>query len=140
MLMNRPQYEQKILDFLTSAQAVCIPSPFRAYNAVVRSAINNAKFVITGKRQHLLQMNASLPQLYGQKKLHKPNLSIRPVVAFFSDPSYKLARFLVGVFKCVSNFKPQFPVTNSIELTSLLKSRNFPVGSILVSFDIVSMF
>ena len=74
-------------------------------------------------------MHASFPQLYGTIKLHKENLSMKPVVDFYSDPSISK-----------TGFEPTYRIKNSIELTTKLASINFPTNSILISFDVKSIF
>ena len=85
-------------------------------------------------------MNPSFPKIYGQVKLHKENHPIRPVVACYTDPTYKLAKYLVSWFRSCSSFEAKFTIKNSFELTSMLQPMNFPVGSILTSFDVSNMF
>ena len=41
-----------------------------------------------------MQMNFSFPQIYDVMKLHIENQLMRPVVAFYTDPTYKLAKYL----------------------------------------------
>jgi len=132
--MERTQYDQKVLQFLASSGATQIRSPFTSYNNEIRVAINTAEYILPEKPSSLLQMNSSLPKIYGQVKLHNEGLPIRPVVAFFTDPSFKLAKQLSTWFCGVSGFTPKYTVKNSAQLTAKLCDTKFPAGSKLVMF------
>lgn len=72
------------------------------------------ELVISGNCDRLIQMNFSLPKLYEQVKLHKANHSLRPIVTFYSDPTYKLAQYLAHPFPTAANFQPKYSVKNSL--------------------------
>jgi len=85
-------------------------------------------------------MNPSTPKLYGQLKNHKPEQSIRPVVAYYTAPTYKLAKFLCSTFRGLTDFKTHYGLKNSLELVNNLKILKFPVGSFFFSFDVIAMY
>ena len=64
---------------------------------------------------------------------------IRPVVAFYNDTSYKLARFLTQWFRLHSSFAPQHTITNFSHLASQFTD-SFPPTSTLFSLDVSSMY
>ena len=140
VILPRADYVNKIQAFLEASGAVVTKYNFTEYNAKTRSKIKNSKYVITEKHDSLLQMNASLPKLYGQIKTHKPQNPIRPVVAYFTHPSYKLAKYLVKWFKTVSGFVPKFAIKNSIEVVCNLSEKKFPPHASILSFDCVNMY
>jgi len=47
---------------------------------------------------------------------------MRPVVAFYTDPCYQLAKHLKEAFQSISNFRSSYRIKNSIDQT--LKLRN----------------
>ena len=97
-------------------------------------------FQTLASQKAVYNMNYVPPKLYGQLKSHKQGYPLRPVVAFYTDSSYKLAKFLAAWFRLHSAFSPAFTVQNSFSLTSELQNQQFPPESILVSFDISSMY
>ena len=88
----------------------------------------------------LIQISYALPQLYGQIKVHKPEAPMRPVVAYFTAPTYKLSKYLSRWFLAVTGFVGTYSIKNSIDLVTKLNQTKLPVGSILVSFDVKSMY
>ena len=85
-------------------------------------------------------MNPMPPKLYGQLKTHKNGLPIRPVVAYYTDSTYLLAKHLAKWFRAYSSFSPAFSVRNSSEVATLLMNRAFLPNVTLCSFDISSMY
>ena len=82
--------------------------------------------MITGdrkQRQHLLQKNYSFPQVYGM---------INPVVAFYTDPSYRLAKQLAYWFRTVTDCKSPYTIKNSMKLASKLQPLKSPSRSELM--------
>ena len=65
---------------------------------------------------------------------------IPPVVAYYTDPSYRLSKYLAWWFRETANFTSKRSILNSTTLAHELDDRVFPLGSRLVSFDAVSMF
>ena len=65
-------------------------------------------------------------------------MQFRPIVSCIGTPAYLLSRFLVSIF---SIFYPisNFSVNNSIDFVKRLKVLN-PIGHIMISFDVVSLF
>ena len=58
----------------------------------------------THKPEHILAWRADrpgerspTPKLYGQPKLHKPNIPMRPIVSFCGSPTYQLSKYLTNV-------------------------------------------
>lgn len=85
-------------------------------------------------------MNPIPPRLYGQPKIHKAGVPIRPIVSFISSPTYKLARFLNIWFKEHTDFQSGYSISNSKELTDKIYDCSTPPDSILCSFDVVGLF
>jgi len=108
VLMTKDQYEQKLLDFLHQAGASPMDYKFSIHNESIRGKIRKAQFLITGpqkSRKRFYVMNPAFPKIYGQVKTHKSGYPIRPVVAFFTDPSFHLAKFLTEWFRTTSKFE-----------------------------------
>ena len=65
---------------------------------------------------------------------------MRHVVAHYTDPSFKLAKYLAQWFCSISGYKPKFTIKNSVQLAKKLHSLDFPADSNLISFDAERMF
>jgi len=144
VILTRVQYEQKMVSFLHQSGATTHNYSTKTNNTNTRKLTQDAQYVITGsrerrERQFYIQ-NPALPKIYGTIKTHKSDFPIRPVVAFFTDPTYKLAKYLADWFRLSSGFNPSYTVKNSAELAGLLHPLKFPPTAKLISLDAVSMF
>jgi len=64
-------------------------------------------------REELFQVCYDVPKLFGQLKTHKDGMPIRPVVAYYSSPNFKLSKYLskmvLILFQLSTSFcRPQF--------------------------------
>ena len=90
---------KKVLDFLHTlvAAAVHYTNSPSTINPFGQSWTKNLEFL--AKRA-----NHSTPLLLGQFKLHKTSYPIRPVIAYYTDPSYRLSKYLASWFRETANF------------------------------------
>lgn len=99
------EYNSKARDFLTTNNIVSLDKdPTTKYRKEINKKINECK--------HLFNQNMKKPPKYDEPKLktlpkiHKPDVSIRPLVNFTSAPSYKIAKFLECTTKNKVNLDP----------------------------------
>jgi len=140
VILSRSDYDKKMIEFLNTAGAKPIKFSLDAYKERVWNAMKKASMVISVDRDRLKQMCAAVPRLYGQIKLHKIGYPIRPVVSYFRDTTFLVAKYLATWFREIPGFNPRYTIKNSIEFANDLKQKTFPPGSRLISFDVISMF
>jgi len=140
ILLSKTDYREKVLDFLRNANATPSKYKFTEYNSSVRAVLDKQSRIFRNNGEFLKQMAVAVPRIFGQIKMQKVGQPIRLVVAYYTHPSFKLPKFLAIWFKEASNFIPKYTVPNSATLVQNLKSRTFPVGSRLISFDAVNMY
>ena len=76
--------------------------------------------------------------LYGLPKVHKENTPLRPVMAAFNTPSYKLSKF---IGKSLSHLTVnEFTLRNSYEMAEYLKDISYTENHVFTSFDITSLY
>jgi hypothetical protein len=142
VVMERLVYDQKMLEFLTNNGGIVNNDfKFSKFNAEVRKVISGSEFIIPpSSKSSLKVMNPIPPRLYGLPKIHKEGIPIRPIVSFNSSPTYKLAKYLDLWFKRNTNFESGYAVKNSVDLIDNISNFTPPPDSILVSFDVASLF
>ena len=140
ILLSKTNYSDEVLEFLHKANATPLRYKFTEYNTKIRAVLDKPSQIFGNKGEFLKQMVVAVPRIYGQIKMHKAGQPIRPVVAYYTHPSFKLAKFLATWFKESAGFSPRYTVLNSVALVQELKMRTFPLGSRLVSFDDVNMY
>ena len=84
--------------------------------------------------------HVAVPSLYGQVKIYKEGHPLRPVVAFYDEPTVKLACYLVNMVSFFLPEPPPFSVRDSVDFANRLSTRHFPRHAVIVSFDAVEIF
>jgi hypothetical protein len=115
-------------------------NPTDKFQKETKEAIKKAKTIDKTVKNKLTIMNTKSPQLYGLTKIHKENHPMRPVVSYINAPSYSLAKYINTLILQVTGFKPKYGIKNSIEFCNNLRNQTPPDNSILVSFDVKSLF
>ena len=107
-------------------------------NDLVKSMLKHG-FIEQSVAKNLMLHNSVSPKLYGLRKTHKANLSLRPVVSCIDSPSCKLATF---VHQTLANVMTTFEcnVKNSFEFVHFIKTVILPPHYVLVSLDVTSLF
>ena len=79
------------------------------------------------------------PPLYGLPKVHKPDVPLRPIVAFVHSPSYRLSEYLAQILSPLVG-RTDSHVSNSLEFASFVRNQRLTEKELLVSFEVVSLF
>lgn len=117
-------------------------NPTNVYQQRSNDLINELKengIISETDSRNMKSYNSVPPKLYGLRKTHKADLSMRPVVSCINAPSYKLARFIHNLlFPLTTTF--HINVKNSFEFVEFTKTVKLKEGYVLVSLDVVSLF
>ena len=144
VMIDRNVYKQKVEDTLQTCGATIDPEfNFKSHVDEVRKLINGIKVVVkkVPAIKSILEPNPIPPRLYGMPKLHKPGVPMRPVVSFIGAPSYKLAKFVDRWIKAMVDVTSAYSVPNSVSLCESIRDiPTPPPNSVLVSFDVTSLF
>ncbi|UYV70752.1 hypothetical protein LAZ67_8000486 [Cordylochernes scorpioides] len=81
------------------------------------------------------------PYIYGLPKTHKPDIPLRPIIAYHLSPAYKLSKYLTGL---LTPWVKAIPQSSAIrDIPSFVQSINSlcPVpNTVMVSYDVVAMY
>ena len=84
----------------------------------------------------LYSSGCSYGVLYGLPKVHKENIPLRPILASYNTPSYKLAKYLAPLLQPFS--ENQFTLSNSSTFAKDIVTQDLDLY--MVSLDVVSLF
>lgn len=144
MILYRDVYEAKMLELLEDRSTYAVlnfdpTNKFRSRNNKLVSDFINRKFITAEVGSTLKVYNDVSPKIYGLPKTHKRGLPLRPVTSCVDSPSYKMSKFIASILRNINSvFK--YSVKNSYELKDSLHAVELPVGYILVSLDVSSLF
>ena len=94
------------------------------------------------KRAHTrrcTQLGASSPKLYGLPKIHKKEISLRPIVSSQGSGSYGVAKELARILKPLSG-NNNHQVLNSREFADDIKKIKLEEGQCIMSYDVATLF
>ncbi|XP_055604813.1 uncharacterized protein LOC129753044 [Uranotaenia lowii] len=79
------------------------------------------------------------PRAYGLPKTHKEEIPLRLIVSTIGTATYKMAKFLTSILNGIVG-KTEHHVNNSFQFAEEITKKVLPVGSVLFSLDVVSLF
>lgn len=88
----------------------------------------------------IIPINPSIPKLYVLPNIHKPDISIRPVVSICGSSCYHLSSRFNDIILMHTNFKSEYAIKKFTELCSQLKKLTIPSSVDMVSFDVFNLF
>ncbi|XP_018908846.2 uncharacterized protein [Bemisia tabaci] len=147
VILKECEYNQKVKDFLDNNEIEeCKKNPVPTQNNHFRKLVDSCK-ELTEHPKLLIEMNPRIPVLKGYVKIHKASESmdirdvpIRPVVSTKGSVTYKLEKFLISLFKKHTQWKAEYSIKNSTELTEKLKKVRLPNNAKLISLDVENLF
>ncbi|XP_044745159.1 uncharacterized protein LOC123307022 [Coccinella septempunctata] len=146
VLMDRSQYvdlsreileddnHYKILprDPTTSMQTKC--------NSLVKNLVNKG-YITESEGKRLYNYNAVPARFYGLPKIHKPTLTLRPIVSFINTPTSKLSIYMADILaRTLAATEDRYFVKDSFSFAEFAKDLQIPDNYVLISLDVVSLF
>lgn len=140
--LTKDDYVLKTKNFIESSNfEILKKDPTNKFQKEIKSAVENSKSIINDRDKYKLTLsNPQHPELYSLIKLHKNGYPIRPVVSFFTAPSFNVSKFLIDIISKFCSFKPQFSIKNSTELINKIQDISLPHNSKFISFDVTNLF
>ena len=146
VLLDRLSYTTKINNILndhTKFQKVDCENwyklIFKIEDKIYRflSSLKTKNIISDSIYSDLYVSSSSYGLLYGLPKVHKgPTLPLRPILAAYNLPNYKLAKYLVSLLSHLTT--NSYSIKNSFDFSKFISKQN--PNSYLVSFDVESLF
>lgn len=89
----------------------------------------------------LFNYNSISAKFYGLPKIHKPTLSLRPIVSSINTPTSKLSIFIAEILsQSFNNETDKYYVKDSFHFSQLMNNFQLPNDYVIVSLDVVSLY
>lgn len=108
-------------------------------NSLVKSLFDNGLIDETLKKK-LTCYNGTAPKFYTLPKIHKPILSVRPIVASISSPTNHLSAFITNILTSAYDRENTYHIKDSFEVNDKFNRTYIPTDYIIASLDVVSLF
>ena len=83
--------------------------------------------------------DSQAPRSYGLPKIHKPAVSIRPIVSYTNSPLYQLSRYISDILTPYTKLNHQH-CKNSNDFSQFIRQQTMDPDEIMVSFDVESLY
>lgn len=84
--------------------------------------------------------NSKIPKFYGLPKIHKPQLSLRPIISSIDCPTIRITQYTTDLLTASYNRHNNYYVQDSFSFSEFINNFEYPPGYVLVSLDAISLF
>ncbi|XP_044759503.1 uncharacterized protein LOC123317202 [Coccinella septempunctata] len=132
ILHDERYYKTLARDPTTTIQNKC--------NALIRELVNEGHLTQSqGKRLYFY--NAVPAKFYGLPKVHKPTLSLRPIISSINTPTSKLSTYISDILtRYLSTTRGRYYVRDTFSFAESVSDLQLPNDYVLISLDVVSLF
>lgn len=144
VISNRSDYHSKItnlLNDLSSFQHLTENPTVACQNKNNRlvTVLCKKSYISPLEAKRLKTYTANPPRLFGQIKVHKENLPVRPIVSTINTAAGKLSRFLANILRKAFP-RSKYNLKNSHEFVKKIRDLIVKDRWKMVSFDVVNCF
>jgi hypothetical protein len=90
-------------------------------------------------QKHIIPHNPQPPRIYGQPKIHKKDIPLRPIASAIGSPTHALAHFLAHKLQAHITKTSSF-IKDSTDFIQKIQNLYLSDQDLLVIFDVVSLF
>ena len=143
--LNKEDYKTKMKLLLNDTKTYKIRkrNPLQSLQSKVHNILSqfndNNYLEFKYNNDSVTQSNTVLPKAYALPKIHKVDISLRPIISTINSPTNFLSKIIdKELKKCIK--KPSSHINNSFELKVKLDSLTISSGYSLVSLDVSPLF
>ena len=104
------------------------------------SSLKSKNMISENQARELTIYDQSSPKFYGLPKIHKPVLSLRPIISSIKSPNSKLASFVTRILTDAYDKNNAYYVTDTFDFAEFVNDKQLPTNHTLISLDVVSLF
>lgn len=145
VVMYRDEYNNKMLDLLGET------STFKKINKdpthTVQTKANKFVTEMETKRnltkleaKELRIYNTVCPKIYGNPKIHKPNVPLRPIVSGVQSPTIQIAKFIAKILNNAYNNSNEYYTGDTFRFAEFMENKTIPLNYKVVSLDVINLF
>ncbi|KAJ8977218.1 hypothetical protein NQ317_002470 [Molorchus minor] len=145
VLLTKDTYDQKSLDILNDQNSYNIlqRDPTSTLQQKANKLVHKLeeKEMITEREAKNLKIyNAVTAKFYGLPKIHKPTLSLRPIISSIDTPNSKIAQFATNILTWSYDNDNEYYIKDSFQFAEFINDKTLPPDHVIISLDVVSLF
>ena len=143
VIFNREDYLEKCMDHINNGPYQLLKKDpttiIKAKTLKQLKVLKNNKFIDNKLYYYLKPTDSPAPRFYGQPKIHKPVVPIRPIVSYSGSPLYNLNKYIANILKTYVKHENN-NAKNSTTFSNYIQNVPIEDGEIMVSFDVTSVY
>lgn len=104
----------------------------------VLTKVNNLNIIDYFTAKNMRTYNSVAPKFYGNPKVCKDDIPLRPIISSTNSPTNILAKFLSEILSTAYNKNNNYYVRDSFHFAKQINNLNLPKNYVIVSFDVVN--
>ena len=143
VILNREDYLEKCMDHINNGPYQLLKkdstTKIKAKTLKQLKVLKDNEFIDNKLYYYLKPTDSPAPRFYGQPKIHKPGVPIRPIVSYSGSLLYNRNKYIPNILKTYVKHENN-NAKNSTTFSSYI--RNVPIedDEIMVSFDVTSLY
>ena len=143
VILNREDYLEKCMDHINNGPYQLLKKDpttnIKAKTLKQLKVLKENEFIDNKLYYYLKPTDSPAPRFYGQPKIHKSGVPIRPIVSYSGSPLYNLNKYIANILKTHVKHENN-NAKNSTTFSNYI--RNVPIedDEIMVSFDVTSLY
>ncbi|XP_053691601.1 uncharacterized protein LOC128740115 [Sabethes cyaneus] len=143
VIMKSDTYQLKMNEVLQDANtykeiARDPTAKYQSRNNNIAQRLLDLKLIDNQTFRSLKTNTATCPRIYGQPKVHKMNIPLRPVVPNITAPSYMLSKYISRILQ--SSMKSEYSIPDSFASCEYINSVTLPPEYVMISLDVIALF
>ena len=140
VILNCEDYLEKCMDHINKGPYQLLKkdptTKIKAKTLKQLKVLKDNEFIDNKLYYYLKPTDSPAPTFYGQPKLHKPGVSIRPIVSYSGSPLYNLNKYMTNILKTYVKHENN-NAKNSTASSNYIRNVLIEDDKIMVSFDII---
>ena len=143
VMLNREDYLEKCMDHINNGPYQLLnkdpTTKIKTKTLKQLKVLKDNEFIDNKLFYYLKPTDSPAPRFYGQPKIQKPRVPIRPIVSYSGSPLYNLNKYIANILKAYVRDENK-NTKNSTMFSHYI--RNVPIedDEILISFDVTSLY
>ena len=143
VILNREDYLEKCMDHINNGQYQLLKkdptTKIKTKTLKQLKVLKDNEFIDNKLYYYLKPTDSPAPRFYGQPKIHKPGVPIRPIVSYSGSPLYNLNKYIANILKAYVRDENN-NAKNSTTFSNYIRYVPIEDDEIMVSFDVTSLY
>ena len=143
VILNCEDYLEKCMDHINNGPYQLLKkdptTKIKAKTLKQLKVLKDNEFIDNKLYYYLKPTDSPAPRFYGQPKIHKPGVPIRPIVSYSGSPLYNLNKYIANILKSYVKHENN-SAKNSTTFSNYIRNVLIEDDEIMVSFDVTSLY